>query len=237
MKKSYVGQRIGKFIVLDRKVELYKGKNGKLQSNTMLLCKCTKCGKEKWYRLSNAKKAKCCENLLPMGKKKLELKKNTIINNITFIERTDRVNSSGECLWKCKCSCGNIFYTSITRVRNGTIKSCGCSRKSIERTEISRKAIREARSKIKDIYVEGTSLLNLTNKLSNKNTSGHKGVYLNKKRNKWVAQIKFRQKHYYLGSFYTIEEAIKARQRAEEKYFEPILKKYKKEYDMAKLKK
>ncbi len=231
MKKSYIGQKIGKFIVLDRKVELYKSKNGKskgkIQSNTWVLCKCTKCGKEKWYLLSNAKKAKCCENLLPMGRKKLEVEKNTVINNIRFIERTDRQNSSKEYLWKCKCYCGNIFYTSITRARNGIIKSCGCSRKSNERIELSRKAIQKAQEAIRPTYVEGTSLSNLTNKLSKRNTSGYKGVYYDKRNNRWKAQIKFQQKVHALGTFYTIEEAIKARQRAEEKYFEPVLEKYK----------
>lgn len=58
------------------------------------------------------------------------------------------------------------------------------------------------------------------------NTSGYKGVYWNKSRNLWVAQIAFginpkngKKKCYYLGSYENIEDAIKAREEAEEKYF------------------
>lgn len=56
-------------------------------------------------------------------------------------------------------------------------------------------------------------------KLSKTNTSGIKGVYLNKKLNKWCANICFQQKTIYLGVFKNKEDAIKARKTAEEKYF------------------
>ncbi|NLY75927.1 MAG: hypothetical protein GX075_11605 [Firmicutes bacterium] len=51
------------------------------------------------------------------------------------------------------------------------------------------------------------------------NTSGHKGVTLHKRRCKWEASIKIDGVKKYLGAFTNIEEAIKARQLAEIKYF------------------
>lgn len=58
------------------------------------------------------------------------------------------------------------------------------------------------------------------------NTSGYKGVYYSKDRKKWIAQISFgindktgKKKCYYLGSYDKIEETVKARKEAEEKYF------------------
>lgn len=54
--------------------------------------------------------------------------------------------------------------------------------------------------------------------LSTRNKSGYLGVYLNKN-NKWVAQIRVNQKTKYLGSFDNMEEAIKARLKAEKEYF------------------
>lgn len=51
------------------------------------------------------------------------------------------------------------------------------------------------------------------------NTSGVKGVYYDKDRYKWVAQIKINRKPIYLGSYIIFEDAVKARQDAEEKYF------------------
>lgn len=52
------------------------------------------------------------------------------------------------------------------------------------------------------------------------NTSGYTGVYQHKKSGKWVAQITFRKKTYYLGAYSDIHEAVKARQRAEEMHDE-----------------
>ena len=58
------------------------------------------------------------------------------------------------------------------------------------------------------------------------NTSGYKGVYWNKQRQLWVAQIACginskngKKKCYYLGSYEKIEDAIAARKAGEEKYF------------------
>lgn len=39
------------------------------------------------------------------------------------------------------------------------------------------------------------------------NTSGVRGIYFSNKRNKWIAQIMFKQKCYYLGGYDRIEEA------------------------------
>lgn len=50
------------------------------------------------------------------------------------------------------------------------------------------------------------------------NTSGYNGVYRNRKSGRWTAQITFKGKTYYLGSFDDIEDAVKARRRGEEMY-------------------
>ena len=48
------------------------------------------------------------------------------------------------------------------------------------------------------------------------NTSGYTGVYLNKKNGRWVSQITFKGKTYYLGSYSNIQDAVAARKRGEE---------------------
>lgn len=55
--------------------------------------------------------------------------------------------------------------------------------------------------------------------LRNNNTSGITGVSLHKQTNKWRAYIQYNQKFIHLGLFDTKEEAIKAREQAEIKYF------------------
>lgn len=60
---------------------------------------------------------------------------------------------------------------------------------------------------------------NLCNqKLNKNNKSGCNGVYLFKKRNKWIAQIKLNSKSTYLGIFNKKIDAIKCRKEAEKKY-------------------
>lgn len=55
------------------------------------------------------------------------------------------------------------------------------------------------------------------------------GVYWYEQGQKWRAHISFKGKRYYLGSFSTIEEAEAARKKAEKKYFQPMIEKYKDE--------
>lgn len=56
-------------------------------------------------------------------------------------------------------------------------------------------------------------------KIASNNTSGITGVTWNKVSKKWAAQIAYNQKVIPLGLYDTIEEAIKIRQEAEDKYF------------------
>lgn len=61
---------------------------------------------------------------------------------------------------------------------------------------------------------------NLRNgKIRVNNTSGINGVCFDKSRNKWIVHIRVNYKKIYLGRFDDIEEAKKARKKAEEKYF------------------
>lgn len=105
----------------------------------------------------------------------------------------------------CNCDCGKQISVNAEQLLTGKTKSCGCMR--IEKT-----------------FVEDTSLNTIRSKVRTDNTSGVKGV--KKQKNKWIAYITFKKRHYNLGTFENKEEAIKARRDAEEKFFKPILKKY-----------
>lgn len=59
----------------------------------------------------------------------------------------------------------------------------------------------------------------MNSKTRTNNTSGRCGVWYNKLRNKWVAEIKVNGKKISLGYYKEIDDAIKARNDAEEKYF------------------
>lgn len=82
----------------------------------------------------------------------------------------------------------------------------------------------EKREKHKrEMYVDGTYIPGLTSKLSKRNKTGVKGVRWDKSRLKWAASIYFKGQCYQLGRFDNIEDAIRARKLAEEKFFKPVV--------------
>ena len=96
--------------------------------------------------------------------------------------------------------CGQEKDIPANQLIKGVHTSCGCNR----------------RNRLQDTngYIEGTCLKSVfSNKLSKNNTSGYKGVF--KKRGKWAAQIQYKGKSYYLGSYDTFENAVVARKTAE----------------------
>ncbi len=127
---------------------------------------------------------------------------------LTIIEYSGK--TKGVHRWKCRCDCGKETIAGQSSLQTGHTKSCGCL------SDITRK------NNLK--LVDGTSVTILeatTNRLISTNKSGYNGVYQNKS-GKWVAQITFKSKTYYLGTYIHIEDAIRARKRGEEMYDEFI---------------
>ena len=107
--------------------------------------------------------------------------------------------------WRCVCECGKETVVGQTLLQTGKTKSCGC----LQSTSIL--------NNLK--LCDGTSvtILEATKKhLFRSNKSGYTGVYQNKINGKWVAQITFKRKTYYLGTYNSIEDDAKARKRGEE---------------------
>lgn len=121
----------------------------------------------------------------------------------------------GQHLWECQCTCGKRTVVRQTYLQSGKTKSCGCLQKTVIGDNLR--------------LVEGTSVTLLEagkDRLISSNTSGHTGVYLNKKNRKWVAQITFKKKRYYLGCYDRIEDAVRMRRIAEERMFGEFLEWY-----------
>ena len=73
-------------------------------------------------------------------------------------------------------------------------------------------------------YAEGTQLAKIrVESDKSDNLSGVRGVYYDSKRGKYRARIKFKRQIYNLGYFNNLEDAVKARKRAEEDLFERFL--------------
>lgn len=135
---------------------------------------------------------------------------------LTVISKTIENNSLR---YICKCECGNIVNVRSQGLVSGNTKTCGHSHKG--ETAV-----------VKKNYVDGTAPCKLknTDKLRSTNTSGVTGVYWDKARNLWSAEIMFKKKKYYLGRYADKELAIQARKKAEEEIFENFLEWYEREY-------
>lgn len=189
--------RFGKLVCLEP-----AGTDGK--GNTLWLCECD-CGNTciaKLGQLRAGYKRSCgCLSHPPLkdylGKR---------FGKLTVTEYAGK--EKGQHRWKCLCDCGNVTVVGQTLLQSGKTKSCGCLQKK-QLTENLR-------------LIDGTSVTKLEAMLDREpilsNTSGYNGVYLNKRSGKWTAQITFKSKTYYLGSYTDIADAVKARKRGEEMY-------------------
>lgn len=126
----------------------------------------------------------------------------------------------------CKCSCGNtttVRATSLTKQHEPT-RSCGCIQRAVAR-EIGLRVVREnARPQIETNLRFNTNFQVIEKTTPPKNNkSGHTGVWWDAKRGLWQAYIQVHGKRKHLGRYATLEEAVKARETAEEKYFAPLI--------------
>lgn len=126
--------------------------------------------------------------------------------------------------WICKCDCGNIVSVLDFYLIHGKTKSCGCYRADRAKKNIEK--IRDITNKAnEDLSIDGTKISALKQKVRPNSKTGYKGVSKIKD-GKYIARIKFRGKNIHLGTYDDIEEAKKARKKAEEMYFKPILDAY-----------
>jgi hypothetical protein len=140
-------------------------------------------------------------------------------DRLIVLKYTGEKYRNGITLWLCKCDCGNEVIVSKNALKQGLQKSCGCLKKEIDRTRTSFE---------KKGNLKGGTKLNLisSKRLYKCNKSGVKGVYWNKQRNLWTAQLMFGGEIVFRDSFANKQDAINARKEAEEKYFKPTLEKF-----------
>ena len=140
-----------------------------------------------------------------------------VFGKLTVIGRSDKRNSRGARttpMWECRCECGNITYKAKDTLTNLDLSMCSeCAEKY---------AAEKARAGAG--FVGGTQISKIRNmKVPITNTSGCRGVYYDKKTNKYRARLKFKGKIMNFGSFSNFEDAVAARKAAEKEYFGAFL--------------
>lgn len=209
------GQKFNRLTVLKRKRE---------NKRAYYYCRCD-CKNELWVRSDcltsgNTKSCGC------LGKetqfKPVDIR-NKKFNNLTTIEPTSKKSSNGSIIWKCKCDCGEITYVSMGDLTSGKVKSCGCLI-----SETSKENIKKATEvHLKENIIEGTNIPAISRKeIISSNTSGITGVRWDKSRQKWISEIRFKNKWYFLGRYKEKEDAVKIRKAAEDKLFKPFLEQH-----------
>lgn len=135
---------------------------------------------------------------------------------LVVLEKTNETVQHGTTkspLWKCKCDCGNIVLVRLDSLTSGTTQSCG--QHMGEKIKKMRKAAG---------YINGTQVSRIRNiRPTSANSSGVVGVYFDKNTGKWRSHLTFQGQQHKLGSFSRLEEAEKARKKAEQEWFQPFL--------------
>lgn len=135
-------------------------------------------------------------------------------------------NSSRKGFVICKCDCGNVHevrVNNLTRRSKPTV-SCGCYRREVVSVTGKNNIHRNSAKRIAINEKYGTNVGVILNQNPNRNNrSGHKGVWYDPVRGTYRAAITLHHQKYCLGTFKHLEDAIKARQEAEERLFAPII--------------
>ena len=203
--RDITGQRFGRLVAIEPT-------DMRNRSGATVWSCCCDCGNKVYAPLSqltNGYKKSCgC-----LGKPQLKDYTGRRFGQLTVLRYAGKRN--GMHRWECKCDCGNTTTVGQTLLQSGKTKSCGCLQASIVLDTMK--------------FVDGTSVTALEKsgkRLISTNTSGYNGVHWSKSTQKWVAQIGFKGKTYYLGSFGKIEDAVDARKKAEDRIYGEFLEWY-----------
>lgn len=192
-----------------------------------LLCRC-KCGKERevyWPNLKNGKSRSCgcappdySNAAEKRYKKKVDLHVGTEINGFKIISVFRKTEASGTNIIWCTAECpkcSNTFSTRLSRIKK--IKTCaGCNQDIVDLKPAASVA-----------FTDGTSLLALksrTGGMVNKNSATGANGVSKMKNGTYRAYINICRRQIYLGVYKTLEEAITAREEAQEKIYGAILR-------------
>lgn len=201
---SLIGKRFGKLIV----VAQAESKSG--QRRWMCQCDCGGTNIVTTGNLNSGHTTNC-------GCKKSPDLTGQVFGKLTVIGRSDRRNPRGKRttpMWECRCECGNITYKATDTLTNLDESMCQECKGRIG-AEIARQSAG---------FVGGTQISRIKNMtLIATNTSGCRGVYYDKKTNKYRARLKFKGKIMNFGSYRNFEDAVAARKAAEQEYFGAFL--------------
>ena len=177
------------------------------------------CGNEKITAMGNVKfgNVRSCgclatEHITNLRKEDITGK---TFGRLKVVRATEERTDTGSVIWELQCECGKMVYKTVNELKTGRILSCGC---------LYRETRKDCTTYRKD-FVDNTCLSSIVagKTPSARNTSGHTGVYMDKRSGKWQAYINYKKKRYYLGFFDDINDAIRARKEGEARIHDPVI--------------
>ena len=218
-RQDITGQRWGRLTAV--RLVRYEDIEGTGKRRAVWLFRCD-CGTEKEIPATQVKHGgtrscgcKIKEHMATLRKQDIT---GQVFGRLTAIRPTEERDSNGSVIWELSCECGNTTYKTINTLKTGKVLSCGCLYKQTRSDTV----------KYRKDLVAGTSISNIvvSKRVRRNNTSGHTGVWHDKKRERWHAFITFQGKHYNLGTHSTFQSAVKARRDAEERLHDPIIQEF-----------
>ena len=202
---SLIGRKLVKLTVVEQLSSTSRGQR-------RWLCKCD-CGGEHIATTGNLRSGRTTN----CGCKKSPDLTGKVFGKLTVLGRSDKRNPRGERttpMWECRCECGAITYKATDTLTNPEESMCKACQ-GLYAAETARKSAG---------FVGGTQITKLRNMdPTAANTSGCRGVYYEKKTNKYRARLKFKGKIMNFGTYARFEDAVAARKRAEEEYYGAFL--------------
>lgn len=204
-RENLIGKRYDKLVVIEQMESTKQGQR-------RWLCKCD-CGGTCVSTTGNLNSG----HTTNCGCKKSPDLTGKVFGKLTVLGRSDKRNPRGKRttpMWECRCECGAITYKATDTLTNPDMSMCNeCAGKYA--ADIARQSAG---------FVGGTQITKIADmKPTAANTSGARGVYLEKRSNKWRARLTFKGKIMSFGSFARFEDAVFARKEAEKIYFGEFL--------------
>lgn len=138
-------------------------------------------------------------------------------NSIKFIIDIDDYDKVKDICWYASISMdGNIYMNNKTKTYISLHRLILNAKKGEYVDHIDRNSLNNKKENLRIVTNQQNGF---NSSIKKNNTSGFIGVTLSKDRNKWTSQIKINYKVINLGRFLKKEDAIKARLKAELKYF------------------
>ena len=202
---SLVGERFGRLTVIELLTEKRSGED------SLYRCRC-ECGNEieaSYIELKNAKGIRSCGCLRADIRNDLAGQR---FGRLTAIEPIARPGK--RLVWRCNCDCGKETYVLVGSLLHGSSKSCGCLSSDMGKVLIKSAIAKSGNVDETNLYQVRSGL---EGKVSKRNTSGVRGVYIMQGR--YYATISFKKKKYALGGYATLEQAAEVRKKAEQILF------------------